>query len=560
MDSLPLLTIITFLPLVGGLALFALPKDSLDAIRWVALGTAGLGFVVSLPLLAYDGAVAGMQFAESYTWIPTWGLTWHLGIDGISVWLVLLATFLGPIVILGAWESVTKRHREFFFHLLALQTAMLGAFVAQNLAVFYVFWELMLIPMFFLIGIWGGQERLYATVKFVLYTVFGSMLMLVAIFYLYWLHHEQAIAGLLGPAAALAPWSLEFTDLYRVQMGSEVQAWLFLAFALAFAVKVPMFPLHTWLPDAHVQAPTAGSVVLAGVLLKMGTYGFLRLGMPLFPLAVAEWGWVILVLAVVGIVYGALVAMIQPDMKKLVAYSSVSHMGYIMLGIFVLNPQGVEGGILQMLNHGISTGALFLLVGVIYERTHTRRIWDFGGLAKVMPVYATVFIVVALSSAGLPGTNGFVGEFLTLLGAFQWGHEAFAETGSFWSSYGYVVVAATGVVLGAVYLLWMIERVFFGPVLQSRWLGLKDLNAREGLVFAPLLVMIFWMGLYPKPFIDKMEPTVEAWIEQIEAGEKHAAGLPDRLGSPGNPVGEVSSRFAAGQGGPTSVMPAGEGD
>ncbi|HCP45386.1 MAG TPA: Fe-S-binding domain-containing protein [Deltaproteobacteria bacterium] len=545
MDSLPLLTIVTFLPLVGGLLLFAVPKGAEGAVRWVALATAVLGFVVSLPLLGYDGVAAGMQFAENYAWIPTWGLTWHLGIDGISVWLVMLTTFLGPIVILGAWDSVSRRHTEFFFHLLALQTAMLGAFVAQNLAVFYVFWELMLIPMFFLIGIWGGKERLYATLKFVLYTVFGSMLMLVAIFYLYWLHHEQAVAGLLGPAAALSPWSLEFTDLYRVQMGADVQAWLFLAFALAFAVKVPMFPLHTWLPDAHVQAPTAGSVVLAGVLLKMGTYGFLRLGMPLFPAAVAEWAWVILVLAVVGIVYGALVAMIQPDMKKLVAYSSVSHMGYIMLGIFVLNPQGVEGGILQMLNHGISTGALFLLVGVLYDRTHTRRIWDFGGLAKVMPIYTTVFIVVALSSAGLPGTNGFVGEFLTLLGAFQWGHEAFAQTGSFWSSYGYVVVAATGVVLGAVYLLWMIERVFFGPILQSRWLGLKDLSAREGLVFAPLLLMIFWMGLYPKPFIDKMEPTVEAWIEQIRAGEKKAASLPQGFGSPANPSGELHSRLAA---------------
>jgi NADH-quinone oxidoreductase subunit M len=406
--------------------------------------------------------------------------------------------------------------------------------VALNLAVFYVFWELMLIPMFFLIGVWGGDERIYATVKFVLYTVFGSMLMLGAIFYLYWLHHEQ-----------LGNWSLEFSDLYGLQIGGGVQAWLFAAFALSFAIKVPMWPLHTWLPDAHVQAPTAGSVILAGVLLKMGTYGFLRLGMPLFPLAVGDWGWVIMVLSVVGIIYGALVAMVQPDMKKLVAYSSVSHMGYIMLGVFALNEQGVEGGILQMLNHGISTGALFLLVGVVYERTHTRRIWDYGGLAKVMPVYAAVFVVVSLSSAGLPGTNGFVGEFLTLLGAFRWGHAEYEAGASLVEAYSFVTLAALGVIFGAVYLLWMIERVFFGKVLQSRNLLIPDMTKRELAVFAPLLLMVFWIGIYPKPFFDKMEPTVKTWIQEIEEGREQAALLPRDLGSPGRPGGARGAGDAA---------------
>ena len=537
MDSLPLLSLVAFVPLTGACVVALLPASSSHLAKKVALAFALVGFAVSLPLIGYDAGAAGIQFAERYYWVPSLGISWHLGIDGISLWLVMLTTFLGPVVILGAWEAVEKRPREFFFHILALQTAMLGAFLAQNLAVFYLFWELMLVPMFFLIGVWGGPERLYATVKFVLFTVFGSMLMLVAIFYLYWLHHEQAMAGMLGPAALAQPWSMEFADLYRVRIGLDVQCWLFAAFGLAFAVKVPMFPFHTWLPDAHVQAPTAGSVILAGVLLKMGTYGFLRLGMPLFPGAVAEWGWLVMLLAVIGIVYGALVAMVQPDMKKLVAYSSVSHMGYIMLGIFTLNLQGVEGGILQMLNHGISTGALFLLVGVIYERTHTRRIWDFGGLAKVMPIYATLFIIVALSSAGLPGTNGFVGEFLTLLGAFKWGHLAFAQSGNLLTSYGFVAAAALGVILGAVYLLWMIERVFFGKVLQTRHLSLPDITPRELLVFAPLLAMIFWMGIYPKPFIDKMEPSVEQWIEQVEQGSKAAELLPRDLGSPRNPAG-----------------------
>jgi len=523
--DLPLLSLITFLPFVGALVVAAIPAHRTLLIKQVALLVTVAGFLVSLPLLAYDGSSAAIAFAERYSWVDSLGISWHLGIDGLSLWLVLLTTFLGPIIVGGAWDSVDKRHREFFFHILALQTFMLGAFVAQNLAVFYVFWELMLVPMFFLIGVWGGSERLYATQKFFIYTVFGSMLMLTAIFYLYWLHHEQ-----------MGVWSMEYADLYNLQLGMSVQTWLFAAFAVAFAIKVPMWPLHTWLPDAHVQAPTAGSVVLAGVLLKMGGYGFLRLGMPLFPGAVAEYGWIIMTLAVIGIIYGALVAMVQPDMKKLVAYSSVSHMGYIMLGLFSLNPQGVEGGIIQMLNHGVSTGALFLLVGVLYERTHDRNIWAYGGLAKSMPVFAVVFITVALSSAGLPGTNGFVGEFLTLLGAFKWGAVQHAGGMGFFQSYALVALAATGVILGAVYLLWMIERVFFGKATQKRRANLPDLTMREMAVFAPLLIAIFWLGIYPKPVFDKMEPTVKVWIEQVENGQRLAELLPMDLGLPETPT------------------------
>jgi NADH-quinone oxidoreductase subunit M len=451
-----LLSIVMFVPLIGALGLLAVPKTNENAVKIWTLAVTVVGFLVSLPLVGYDATASGMQFVETYAWIPSWGVNWEVGLDGFSLWLVMLTTFLGPIVVLGAWTSVEKDHRHFFFQVLALQTFMIGAFLAMNLAVFYVFWELMLIPMFFLIGIWGGEKRLYATLKFFIYTVVGSMLMLVAIVYLYWLHHEQ-----------FGVWSMAFLDLYKVQMGGDVQGWLFAAFAFSFAIKVPMFPFHTWLPDAHVQAPTAGSVILAGVLLKMGTYGFIRLAMPMFPLAVAEWTWLIMLLSVIGIVYGALVAMVQPDMKKLVAYSSVSHMGFIMLGIFSLNSQGVQGGMIQMINHGISTGALFLLVGVLYERTHTRRIWDYGGIAKVMPVYTTLFILVALSSA--------------------------------------------------------------------------DMTRREIAVFVPLVVMIFWIGLYPKPFFDKMQPTVETWITDVETGEALSRELPRDFGSPSHRGGAASA-------------------
>lgn len=526
--NFPILSTLTFLPLLGAFLVLLLPKEAKGAARGLALIVSLAVFGISLGLLGYQPELGGMQYVESYEWLPSWGVQWKLGLDGLSLWLVLLTTFLGPIVVAGAWTAVDKRDHQFFAHILALETFMLGAFFALNLAVFYVFWELMLVPMFFLIGVWGGNERIYATVKFVIYTVVGSMLMLAAILYLYWLHHEQ-----------FAVWSLDFADLYLVKMGLPVQTWLFAGFAISFAVKVPLFPVHTWLPDAHTQAPTAGSVILAGVLLKMGTYGFLRLAMPLFPGAVAEWGWLLQLLAVIGIVYGALVAMVQPDIKRLVAYSSVSHMGYIMLGIFALNPQGVQGGIYQMLSHGISTGALFLAVGVVYERTHTRKIVDYGGLAKTMPIYATVFLIVALSSAGLPGTNGFIGEFLILMGAFYQGHMQYLASGS---NTGYLLVAGagTGLILGAFYLLWMIERVFFGPVVHDRVRDIKDMTLREVAVFVPLIVMIFWMGVYPQPFLDRMAPSVDAWIADMEAGKLASADWPDALGTPAMPTLEAA--------------------
>lgn len=510
-----LLNWVLALPALGALALIFMPRGRVDLVRTWSLAVMTAGFLVSLGIwFGFDPADTGMQFRSHADWVPGWGLNWDVGVDGLSLLLVMLTTFLGPVVVLGAWNSVDKRHKEFFAHILLLQSAMLGAFMATNLFVFYLFWELMLIPMFFLIGIWGGERRLYATVKFFLYTLVGSMLMLVAIVWLY--REVQAQAG---------TWSLQYADVYGLEITRRAQMWLFAAFAIAFAVKVPMFPVHTWLPDAHVQAPTAGSVILAGVLLKMGTYGFLRLAMPLFPQAALAAKPLILTLAVVGIVYGALVAMVQPDIKKLVAYSSVSHLGYCMLGLFVFNVQGASGSILQMVNHGISTGALFLLVGVIYERTHSRRIYEYGGLAGIMPLFAVVFLVVTMSSIGLPGTNGFVGEFLVLLGAFLDGYSQWEAGGSL-LSFTFVAVAALGVIFGAVYMLWMVQRVFFGKPNLSRHAHLPDLSWREVAVFAPLLVAIFWIGIYPSTFTRKMEPSIQAWLHQIEKGLDHTVASP----------------------------------
>ena len=407
--------------------------------------------------------------------------------------LTLLTTVLTPIVIVGAWSAVEKREREFYALLLALEAGMLGTSFALDLLLFYVFWEAMLIPMYLLIGVWGGPRRVYAAMKFFLYTMAGSVLMLVAILWLYF--HNRAVTGV--PSFAL-------DAFYALPLDGAQQTWLFLAFAFAFAIKVPMFPLHTWLPDAHVEAPTAGSVILAAVLLKMGTFGYVRFAMPLFPVASAEFTPWIVGLSLIGIIYGALVAMVQPDLKKLVAYSSVSHLGFCMLGLYALNAQGLAGGMMTMLNHGVSTGALFLLVGVIYERRHTRMIADFGGLWKPMPVYASVFLVVLLSSIGLPGTNGFVGEFLVLLGAFR--------TNPMWA-----IIAATGVILSALYMLWMFQRVFFGPVTHKENETLTDLTTRERLVFAPIVILIFWMGVYPQPLLDRAQPTLDRTIALCKA-------------------------------------------
>ncbi|HET7226265.1 MAG TPA: NADH-quinone oxidoreductase subunit M, partial [Candidatus Eisenbacteria bacterium] len=502
------LTLIVFFPLAGGALIALLPATAQRAIRACATLVALAEVAFSLPLWWRLDPHGGFQFVERRAWIPMWGAEYHLGVDGISALLVLLTTVLTAIAVIGAYSSVEKRSREFFATLLALEAGMLGTFVALDLLLFYVFWEAMLIPMYLLIGVWGGPRRVYAAVKFFLYTMAGSVLMLVAILWLWF--HQRSLGG--------AP-SFDLETLYRMAIAPGAQLWLFLAFAFAFAIKVPMFPLHTWLPDAHVEAPTAGSVILAAVLLKMGTYGFLRFAIPLFPQASAYFTPWIVALAIIGIIYGALVAMVQPDLKKLVAYSSVSHLGFVMLGLYAMNSQGLAGAMLQMLNHGISTGALFLLVGVIYERRHTRLISDFGGLWKPLPVYASIFMVVMLSSIGLPATNGFVGEFLVLLGAFR-AHPAWAA----W--------AATGVILSAVYMLWMFQRVMFGPVTHEENAKLTDLSLRERLVFAPLLVLIVWLGVMPQPLLDRVQPALDRTLalasQRAEASAALQPGLPGR--------------------------------
>ena len=482
-----------FFPLGAAVVSALLPPRMERAIRaWATFAALGeVAFALPLWWRVVPGQ-AGWQFAEQRAWLPAWGATYSLGVDGISVLLVLLTVVLTAIAVVGAYSAVKTRVREFYACVLALEAGMLGTFLANDLLLFYVFWEAMLIPMYLLIGVWGGPRRVYAAVKFFLYTMAGSVLMLVAILWLYFMH--KSVMGV--------P-TFDLDAYYALPIAPATQVWLFLAFALAFAIKVPMFPLHTWLPDAHVEAPTAGSVILAAVLLKMGTYGFLRFALPLFPEASIQFTPWIVLLALIGIWYGALVAMVQPDLKKLVAYSSVSHLGFCMLGMFTLNVQGLTGSLLQMLNHGVSTGALFLLVGVIYERRHSRLIADFGGLWKPLPVFATVFLIVTLSSIGLPGTNGFVGEFLVLLGAFR-------------SQPWWAAVAAVGVILSAVYMLWMFQRVMFGPVTHAENQDLSDLSLRERLVFAPVLILIFWMGVAPQPFIDRVEPAIERTLSLMQ--------------------------------------------
>jgi NADH-quinone oxidoreductase subunit M len=516
-----LLSLVTFLPLVVGCLLFLVPNDK--ASRFVALIAAVAEFVISLLILQqFDGVSAQMQLVEKQSWISAFGINYFIGIDGISLWLVLLTTFLTPITILASWKSIDSKIKSFHACMLILETAMIGAFVSLDAILFYMFWELMLIPMYLLVGVWGGERRIYAAVKFFIYTMVGSVFMLVAIIALMYYTKDQT--GMI---------SASLLDFYKLKLPFSAdnffnpQTLMFFAFALAFAIKVPMFPLHTWLPDAHVQAPTPGSVILAGVLLKMGTYGFLRFAMPLFPDAMTQYAWLFVGLAVFGIVYGALVAMVQPDMKKLVAYSSVSHLGYVVLGLFAFNHEGVTGGLYQMLNHGVSTGGLFLLVGMIYERTHSREISKYGGLAKVLPLYAIVFFIITLSSIAVPGTNGFIGEFLILLGTFKMSKIA-------------AVIAVTGVVWGAVYMLWLYKRIFFGPAgelvpevaddhghAQATTPGhhdkhpLFDLDLREMAVMIPLLVLVFWMGLFPNHFLDKSKASVDFFVKN--RGQYHLA-------------------------------------
>ena len=523
--GVPILSFLIFFPLVGAAALLLIPSSREGAIKLVALGVSLVTFLASIPLFTmFDAGRRGMQFAEHVPWVPSLGVTYSLGVDGIGVLLILMTTFLSAISILSSFGAITQRVKPYYATLLALETGMIGVFAALDLVLFYIFWEAVLIPMYLIIGVWGGPRRIYAAVKFILYTVAGSLLMLVAILYLYFAYH-----------AATGEFTFDLIRLYETPLGRSAQLWLFAAFALAFAIKVPMFPFHTWLPDAHVEAPTAGSVILAGVLLKMGTYGFVRFAMPLFPEATLVFApWMIL-LAVIGIIYGALVAMVQPDVKKLVAYSSVSHLGFVMLGLFALNTQGIQGGILQMVNHGLSTGALFLAVGMIYERRHTREISEFGGLAAVVPWFAAGFLVVCLSSLGLPGLNGFIGEFLILLGAFRMNP--------------YVAgISATGVILAAVYLLWMYQRVMFGPVTNEKNRGLRDLTAREFWTLAPVIALIIWIGVYPNPFLRKLDMSVGELMERMSArtlASRVESTAPGTTGVGGAPTAEPGTDGAS---------------
>jgi NADH-quinone oxidoreductase subunit M len=494
--TLRLLSLVIFSPLLAVGVLLLWRRISDEAARRVALAGSLATFVLSLPLwFLYQPESALWLTERPVEWITAWGVRYHVGVDGISLLLVLLTTFLTPLCVLASWRSITERVKAFMISFLLLETAMLGTLCALDVFLFYVFWEAMLVPMYLIIGVWGGARRIYAAVKFFLFTMAGSVLMLIA---------------LLATYFALPERSFDLFKWYEGGLSPSLQLWCFAAFALAFAIKVPMFPLHTWLPDAHVEAPTAGSVILAGVLLKMGTYGFVRFAMPIYPEAAMRAAPLMVALAVIGIVYGALVAMVQRDVKKLVAYSSVSHLGFVMLGIFAYNAQGAAGGMLQMLNHGISTGALFLLVGVLYERRHTRLISDFGGIARVMPAFATIFMIAALSSIGLPGTNGFIGEFLVLLGAFD----------RWWPL---AVVATSGVILAAAYMLWMVQRVFFGPVTHEENKNLTDLNKREWAYLLPLVVLIFWIGFYPQPLLAKMQPSIDRWLTTVSVRQANVA-------------------------------------
>ncbi len=506
MLSADLLTAVVFLPALGAVLLALFPPQDHTNLKATALGVTCVTFGASLALwTGFDPDTLGYQFAAEVVWIPSFGIRYAIGIDGIALTLIVLTTFLMPITLLGAWSAIQHRVKEFVIACLLLETGMLGAFVALDLFLFYVFWEAMLIPMYFIIGIWGGQRRIYAAIKFFIFTMAGSLLMLIAIIY---------VAGRGGE------WSFLLADALQLKLSRTEQGWLFAAFALAFAIKVPMFPVHTWLPDAHVEAPTAGSVILAGILLKLGVYGFIRFAMPMFPAAAVAALPIIGWLAVVGIIYGALLAWVQPDMKKLVAYSSVSHLGFCMLGLAALTTEGVAGSVFVMVAHGVSTGALFLLVGILYEQRHTRALADYGGVAQKMPIFAFCLVFVAMASAGLPALSGFPGEFLVLMGTFT----SASPLNRVWT-----FLAATGVILAAVYLLWMVQRVLLGPLQNPANETLRDMNTREILVLLPLVAFAVVLGLYPGFVLDRIEPSAQAFVERVHLRGTYRRYSPPRV-------------------------------
>lgn len=512
MDGTPILSIMTYTPLLGALLLmFLVPKQDTHIIKAVATIFTVLTFVFSLYVWSlFELGTHEMQLVEQVSWIPSIGVTYHFGIDGISILLVMLTAVISILVVLCSFSDVEERMKEYYVCILFLETGMLGVFLALDFFLFYIFWEIMLVPMYFLIGIWGHGRKLYSAIKFFLYTLFGSVFMLLAILALYFLNNNPEYGTGELTFNVLTLINNLNVPVEPVFAGLTTQDLIFLGLFLGFAIKVPMFPFHTWLPDAHTDAPTAGSVILAGVLLKMGTYGFLRFSLPLLPVASFNMVGFIAILAIIGVIYGALVAMAQHDMKRLVAYSSVSHMGFLMLGLFALNSEGVTGGLIQMINHGVSTGALFLLIGIIYEKRHTREIAAFSGLSKVIPVFAVIFAITMFSSIGLPGLNGFVGEFLILLGLFK-------------TNIVYAAFAVTGIVLGAAYMLWLFQRTMFGEPEGADNQNMTDLNLRQLSYMLPLVILMFWIGLYPKPFLTRVQPTVDYYVGQVQ--EKHQAYL-----------------------------------
>jgi NADH-quinone oxidoreductase subunit M len=526
-----ILNIVCYLPLAGMILIMLMKRENENAIKWIANITAFVGFLISIPLLTLFNdprfiSTNGFRFSYEHSWIPQIGANYKFGIDGISMLLILLTTLLGSIAILSSWTAIKDRVKEYYAFMLLLQTGMLGVFMSLDFLVFYVFWEVMLVPMYFLIGVWGGPRKLYAAIKFFLYTLAGSVLMLIGILAIYFYQHT--ISGI---------YSFDILGFQKLGFPTDLQYWVFLAFFVGFAIKVPMFPFHTWLPDAHVEAPTAGSVILAGVLLKMGTYGFVRFSLPMFPWATMHFMQPILILALIGIIYGALVAMMQKDMKSLVAYSSVSHLGFVMLGVFAVTPLALKGGVLQMINHGISTGALFLIVGIIYERRHTRLISDYGGLSHIMPVYATIFLIMTLSSIGLPALNGFNGELFILLGTF-------AAPGL----RIYAALAVIGIVLGAAYMLWLYQRVMLGKNENPLNQALPDLNMREIAIFIPLIILAFWIGIYPTYFTKYLDEPVNAIVERVrtdyfKVNVVAAPNLGVRIQNPGVRIQNPESRI-----------------